>query len=319
MDKTFEVLSALFHAEGAVSGEALGKQLGMSRAGILRHIDKLKEAGYPVSSVSGRGHELCGELPYRAESVRLLLRHDLPVALFESVGSTNDLAKQSDAAQGVVIAKEQTSGRGRKRREFRSGRGGVYLSYSFSPRQAFRPMAPAEAVRAVLLAAIAEVRMLRAFGADAMVKWPNDVLVGGKKICGILSEMIADPEEISRIVAGIGTNVENDPGLPHATSLRQVLGDKTPPPVRVAAELSDCLSEVFSEYFERGFEPLRREYLARSLTVGSRVRVETESERFEALAVDVNADGFLLVDRGNGRELVLAGDVTVRSPEGEYL
>ena len=316
MDKTFEVLKLLSETDEFVSGEALGARLGISRAGVLRHIEKLRAMGYAVESVSRKGHRLLGGSAYSAYSVRLLLNHPMEVTLLDSTGSTNDVAKLAEGREGIVLARTQSAGRGRKARSFASEEGGCYLSYYFQPDRLYRTMRPGEAVRSVLFAGIAEVRMLRGFGIEAQLKWPNDVLVGGRKICGILSEMIASMEEISRIVVGVGTNVNNDPGLPAAVSMRELLGgprDRN----EVAARLADCLHEVFEEFFDKGFEPLRREYVKSSCTVGRRVRVQTEGERFDALALDVNCDGFLVVDRGDGAELVIAGDVTVRDAETE--
>ena len=129
---------------------------------------------------------------------------------------------------------------------------------------------------------------------------------------GILSEMVASTEEIDRIVVGIGTNVDNEPGLPGAVSLSELKGmriDRS----EVAAKISDALVDIFREFFAEGFEPLRREYLSRSCTVGREVFVEDGTARYEARALDVDGDGFLVVERGGARERVVVGDVTVRA------
>ena len=312
MDKTFEVLKELRRSGDYVSGEQLGQRLGISRAGVLRHIAKLRELGFSIDSSSRKGHLLTGGEPFCAYSVQLRMNHEMPVLFRRETGSTNDEAKSAPGAEGLVIAERQTAGRGRKQRRFSSEQGGVYLSYYLNPWEVFGEMLPQDGIKSVLFAGIAEVRMLRRFGIDARLKWPNDVLADGKKICGILSEMSAEPDRIVRIVAGIGTNVESCPDVAGAVCMRELLGGRTPGRAEVAARLADCLHEVFAEFFAEGFGPLRKEYRSVSATVGSRVRVTTEREAFEALALDVNEDGFLTVDRGNGRETVIAGDVTIR-------
>ncbi len=312
-DKTFLVLKKLNESEDYVSGQALGEMLGISRAGVLRHIEKLRKMGYVIDSESRKGHRLLGGEVYSAYSVELSMRHFLPVTFLEETSSTNDVAKRLEGAAGVVIAARQTAGRGRKSRAFASDEGGVYLSAWFTPAYfGDRPLAPKEAVKSVLFAGLAVCRMLDSFGVKGALKWPNDVLVGGRKLTGILSEMVASTEEIDRIVVGIGTNVDNDPGLPGAVSLSELKGmriDRS----EVAAKISDALVDIFREFFAEGFEPLRREYLSRSCTVGREVFVEDGTARYEARALDVDGDGFLVVERGGARERVVVGDVTVRA------
>ena len=208
-----------------VAAQALGEMLGISRAGVLRHIEKLRKMGYVIDSESRKGHRLLGGEVYSAYSVELSMRHFLPVTFLEETSSTNDVAKRLEGAAGVVIAARQTAGRGRKSRAFASDEGGVYLSAWFTPAYfENRSLAPKEAVKSVLFAGLAVCRMLDSFGVKGELKWPNDVLVGGRKLTGILSEMVASTEEIDRIVVGIGTNVDNDPGLPGAVSLSELKG-----------------------------------------------------------------------------------------------
>lgn len=312
-DKTFLVLKKLNESEDYVSGQALGEMLGISRAGVLRHIEKLRKMGYVIDSESRKGHRLLGGEVYSAYSVELSMRHFLPVTYLEETSSTNDVAKRLDGRAGVVIAAKQTAGRGRKSRSFSSDEGGVYLSAWFTPAYfENRSLAPKEAVKSVLFAGLAVCRMLDSFGIKGELKWPNDVLVGGRKLTGILSEMVASTEEIDRIVVGIGTNVDNEPGFRTAVSLSELKGmriDRS----EVAAKILDALVDIFQEFFREGFEPLRREYLSRSCTVGWEVLVEDGKDKYEARALDVDEDGFLVVERAGERERVVVGDVTVRA------
>ena len=311
-DRTFLVLKQLSGTRDFVSGQALGEMLGISRAGVLRHIDKLRGMGYVIDSESRKGHRLLGGEVYCAYSVELCMRNPLPVTFFAETASTNDEARRLPGRAGMAVAERQTEGRGRKSRAFFSGPGGVYQSVWFEPAYfEGQSLTPREALKSVLFAGLAVCRMLEKFGVRGELKWPNDVFAGGRKLAGILSEMVASAEEIGRIVIGIGTNVNNDPGLETAVSLSALTGKKHDRS-EVAAGISDALVDVFSEYFRTGFEPLRQEYLARSCTVGREVYVEDGSGRYEARALDVDGDGFLVVERADGKRIVAAGDVTLR-------
>ena len=311
-DKTFLVLKKLNESEDFVSGQALGAMLGISRAGVLRHIAKLRGMGYRIDSESSKGHRLLGGEVYSAYSVELQMRRFLPVAFLSETTSTNDVARRAAGSAGVVIAERQSAGRGRKARAFVSEVGGVYLSCWFTP--AFFAggfLTPQDGIKSVLFAGLAVCRALDGFGVRGELKWPNDVLVGGRKICGILSEMTATAEEIERIVLGIGVNVNNRTGLSTAVSLSELRGmlfDRS----EVAAKVADALGDVFEEYLRAGFAPLRKEVLARSCTVGREVRIDDGKQTYEARALDLDEEGFLVVERGEERMRVIVGDVTLR-------
>ena len=180
MDTTFKVLELLCHADGAVSGEEIGTRLGLSRSAVCKHIGKLRGVGFSIESTTNVGHRLRFDRDlYNAYTLALALKAEgmeMPVSFLETVDSTNLEAKRAgyEQAEGLVAARRQTGGRGRKSRGFSSEAGGLYFSYYCRPAH----LLPYDAVKAVLTAGLSVAEALRECGADAGIKWPNDVLIG---------------------------------------------------------------------------------------------------------------------------------------------
>lgn len=210
-----------------VSGEELSGILGVSRAAVSKHVSGLKNTGYRIESAPGRGY-LLGEMP------DLLLpgeiRHDLSTSVFgkrvfeyyEVTDSTNLRARQladGGADEGsVVVAEEQTAGKGRKGRSwFSAGQEGICLSAILRP-----PMSPAEASRITLTTAVAVAETLLSLtDLDVRIKWPNDILIHGKKIAGILTELSMEMDAVDYVVVGLGLNV-NTPADHFADEVRPI-------------------------------------------------------------------------------------------------
>ena len=228
-----EVLQVLRGAADAISGEYLAAQLGLSRAAVWKRVHRLKARGYVIEGSPRRGYRLLA-VPDKLlpEEVLQGLKTRLftgPVHHFETLDSTNDLAKEL-AAQGapegtVVVAEAQTGGRGRLGREWNSPPGvGLYVSLVLRPM-----LPPMELPQITLTTAVAVVRAVRRVAAVAPgIKWPNDLLLNGKKLGGILTEMETESDRIRHVVVGLGLNV-NNPGFPPelaatATSLTLTAG-----------------------------------------------------------------------------------------------
>ena len=305
-----QVLEAL--AEGPVGGPALADRLGVSRAAVWKQVEALREAGFEVASTK-KGYELRGVPEFGGAAVEYGLEAPFEVEYHDAVPSTNDRARKL-AAEGredvVVLADAQTGGRGRLDREWASPSGGVWLSILVRP-----DVPPAHAPAFTLAAAVATARAAREAGADAVIKWPNDVLVAGdsgddaptgeRKLAGILTEMEGEADRISWLVVGVGVNANVDPGeLPSeqpATSLRAEVGD-------VDRRLfTQRLLEEFHEH-RGGLEGVVDAWREHAGTLGRRVRVETPTGEVVGEAVDVRFPGTLVVDTGEGREEVTAGD-----------
>jgi BirA family biotin operon repressor/biotin-[acetyl-CoA-carboxylase] ligase len=321
------VLSFLAEAgDDVVSGEAISDKLGLSRAAVWKHVEGLRRQGYRIDAVASRGYRLV-EVPDRLRELELrplLNTHDVGQVLHchEEVGSTNDLAKEL-AEQGaehgeVVVAERQTAGRGRR------GRGWVTparrnVSFSVVLRPGDLP--PARAPELTLVAAVAVCDAIRHAGVEAGIKWPNDLLVRGRKVAGILTELEAEADRVHWVVLGVGVNVnaraeDFPPELRgEATSLLLERGHPAPRALFLAACLT-ALEDWYDRHAEQGFEPIRRAWRERSATLGRQVVVRTDGGEVTGLAEDLDADGALLVRTAHGTERILSGDVALLRPAG---
>ena len=321
-----EILALLRAAEGGYcSGEAMSETLGVSRAAVWKGVTALREDGYQISSAPRRGYRLESS-PDRLDPAVLaaLLPPDQVVGrnliCLDSVDSTNNECKRlaaDGAPEGtVVVTCHQTSGRGRRGRSFLSPEGaGLYLSVLLRP-----AISPAKAVNLTAWTAVAVCTALeRACGLSPSIKWPNDILAGGKKLCGILTEMGIEGETgaLDYVVAGIGTNFRPvkeclPPDLwDVATSLTDELG-AAPRRDALAAALMTSLEELRRDFPARRDVWLDR-YRRSCVTLGREVCVlRPGSPGRTGRAVDVDDQFRLLVDFGGGAEAVDAGEVSVR-------
>jgi BirA family biotin operon repressor/biotin-[acetyl-CoA-carboxylase] ligase len=302
-----------------VSGEALSGKLGLSRTAVWKVVNSLRRKGYRIEAVSSRGYRLL-EAPDRLtalEVLPLLETHDLGRTLhaFDTVDSTNAVAFRlavEGAEHGeLVVSEQQTQGRGRRGRSWSSpGHLNLYCSFVLRPE-----LLPQRAPELTLLAAVAVAESLRALGVPADIKWPNDILVGGRKVAGILTELSAEPDRIHFVVVGIGVNLnaaaEDFPAelAMTATSVLQVTGR---PVARAAfvAGLASRLEEWLELHAAHGFRPVRERWRALSATLGQEVLVTSERREIRGVAIDVDEDGALRIRTADGtEERILAGDV----------
>jgi BirA family biotin operon repressor/biotin-[acetyl-CoA-carboxylase] ligase len=308
------VLSAL--GDGPVSGPDLADHIGVSRTAVWKAVEALREEGFGIDSGSN-GYVLTGIPEYGAAAVEYRLDRDGDVEYHESIQSTNARARElavsgatpdRDVPQ-VVLADEQTGGRGRLDREWVSPPGGVWMSVLIRP-----DLPPARVPLVTLAAAVATARAVDAVadadvgGASVGLKWPNDVLAvdrtgAERKLAGILTEMDGEADEVSWVVVGIGVNANVDAGaLPAgATSLRERAGDVNRG--RLVAELLGELDALRSEPGD--ILPAWRDL---SATLGRQVRVETGGDPVVGEATDIAPPGRLRIDTDGGGVWVHAGD-----------
>ncbi|WP_440006125.1 biotin--[acetyl-CoA-carboxylase] ligase [Halomicrococcus sp. SG-WS-1] len=306
------VLDAL--AEGPVAGPDLADRFDVSRNAVWKHVEALRDAGFEIHS-SDAGYELAAVPEFGGSTVEYGLEAPFDVEYHDAIASTNDRARELAATSEsdvVVLADEQTGGRGRLDREWVGPSGGVWLSLLVRP-----DVPPSHAPLLTLAAAVAVTRAAREAGVPAEIKWPNDVVVPadggdgdgdssarvGRKLAGILTEMEGEADRVSWAVVGVGVNA-NVPGerLPaEATSVQEESG---PVERRVFVQR---LLETFDELRADpdAVLPAWREYAA---TLGQRVRVETPAGTVEGNAVDVTVPGALVVETDEGRVHVHAGD-----------
>lgn len=313
------------------SGEALSEALGVSRNQIWKNVEHLRSAGYGVTGERGGGYTLV-EIPdrlYAAEiqaglETRWLARE---LAWFEEIGSTNDEAHaraRDGAPHGtVIVAESQTKGRGRHGRSFYSPRHqNLYTSIVLRP-----AIHVGEAPTVVLAAAVAVADTVASSVGDedaVQIKWPNDVLLGGKKTCGILMEMTAEATRVAYLVLGIGVNLNVDPaGFPEefratATSLSAHCGHAVDR-AAFARTLYGNLEAMLTLHEQSGFEGVRPRFQKRFRMAGQAVQVrDLNGPELRGAAEGIDHDGALLVRCDDGRvERVLAGDVTLSAPSAE--
>lgn len=293
--------------ERTVSGPALADRLDISRAAVWKHVEALREAGFTIDSGED-GYTLVDVPEFGGDAVAFGLAADVTVEFHERIGSTNERARAlaaDGASDVVVLADEQTGGRGRLDRVWASPSGGVWLSILLRP-----TLAPADVPLLTLAAGVATVRAVEPLGVDARLKWPNDVLVptpadptDERKLAGILTESAGETGRTEWVIVGIGLNANVDANtLPEgATSLSATAG-----PVN-RRRLVQRLLESFDTLRKTPDEvlPAWREV---SSTLGRRVRVETQSETVVGTAVDVEDPGLLVLETEDGTARVHAGD-----------
>jgi len=296
-------------ADGPVAGPELADCLGVSRAAVWKQVEALREEGLGIESTDD-GYRVTDVPSFGGAAVAYGLDAPFDVEYHDSIGSTNERARElaSGTARSdvAVVADEQTAGRGRLDREWTGPSGGIYTSLLVRP-----DVPPAHAPAYTLAAAVAVTRAAREAGVDARIKWPNDVLVGesgdrgGKKLCGILTEMEGEADRVAWLIVGIGinANVSADVLPEGATSLLEERGE----PVD---------RRIFTQRLLETFDDLRSDpdaildaWREHAATLGRRVRVETPGNEVVGEAVDVDFPGALVIETDDGeRRRVTAGD-----------
>jgi BirA family transcriptional regulator, biotin operon repressor / biotin---[acetyl-CoA-carboxylase] ligase len=315
-DRRISVLDALRNNAAGVSGEQLAGELGVSRVAVRKHIEALRDLGYGIEARSGEGYRLLSspDAPIPLE-VRPRL-HGSFVTRIEgggTTGSTNDDARDlaiSGAPEGtVVLAREQTKGRGRLGREWTSPDGGVYTSMVLRPEVELP-----DAVVLPLVFGLGVAQALDRFGVNALLKWPNDLLApDGRKLAGVLLEGLSEGWRVSWVVAGVGVNVRETPAGPNAVSVDELAGRHVPL-AEVAAAVLDGVGDAYEAWKADGFERLREAYGARAWLTGREVTVSDAGGRVIATgsALGIDAQGRLLVQTASGVVPISSGEVTLR-------
>jgi BirA family biotin operon repressor/biotin-[acetyl-CoA-carboxylase] ligase len=300
----YRVLALLRRCDGPVSGEKLSVELGVSRVAVWKHVRELQRQGYGIEA-SSSGYRL-------VSTPDALLPGEFPgwesrIHYFPEVDSTMRLARElarRGAEEGTIVAAEcQTRGRGRLDRTWLSPCGGIYMTVITRP-----GIGPALAPRVNLIASVSVATVLNdRFGLRARVKWPNDVLVDGRKICGILSEMEADCDAVRYVNVGMGLNINApiDTGTAAAVSLAELV----PGPVRRADIVMRVVTDLLQRLPDLATLQALDEWRELSETVGRQVCVRHGDEEVRGTAVDVNDAGALIVRTSSGEDTtVYAGD-----------
>lgn len=311
------------NTDSHVSGEELCESCGVSRTAIWKHIEKLRSEGYDIEASPHLGYRLIG-IPDSLipDEIKWKLKTKLigkSVISYKLVDSTNTvaygLAEKGQKDGTVILAEEQAKGKGRQGRRWISpSNGGIYLSCILRPE-----ITPNEIPKITLLSAVAVAKSIRQFTAlNAMIKWPNDILVNNKKVCGILTEMKAEQDSVDFIIIGIGINVNTPIRLlpKAASSLKEELGRRGKAEDLSRIELTRKLIEnLEGEYFlmkREGFKPIIEEWKELSAMLGSRIKVIMQNRTFEGQVHNIDEHGALVVRTESGvLEKVSSGDIVM--------
>ena len=320
-----EILSLLRERESYVSGQELCERFGVSRTAVWKAINQLKKEGYCIEAVQNRGYrlqqedEVFGQNELESRIQTTWAGH--PVTFYSQINSTNLQAKldaENGAEQGaLVVADMQTAGRGRRGRSWSSPAGtNMYFTLLLKPEYTADK---ASAVTLVMALSVVE-GIRETCGVPAGIKWPNDIVLGGKKVCGMLTEMSVERDCIHYVVIGVGVNVglqEFAPEVAFATSLQKECGRKVP-----RATLTANIMKAFEKYYEifqgtLDMSGLLEDYNGLLVNNGKEVRVLDPKGEFTGVARGITPTGELLVELPDGSVTeVYAGEVSVRGIYG---
>lgn len=293
-----------------LSGEEISRRLGVSRTAVWKHIEELREEGYVFEAVRRSGYRLMSTPDVMiAEEIKAGLNTRVfgsEVHYYPTIDSTQnkcqELAKAGAPEGTLVVADQQVGGKGRLGRVWHSPPGtNISMSLLLRPTLELQ-----KCPQITLLAAVAIVETLRDFCAiDAQIKWPNDILIDGKKVCGILTELNAESDRIHYLVIGMGLNVNTTAEqFPEdvrevATSLYIAKGE----PLRrvpIIQQILYRLEELYDVYLEDGFAPVKERWERCAITIGKKVTIRTLQGSFTGYAEGIDDSGVLLVRREDG-------------------
>ncbi len=310
----YGILKKLKEAQAFVSGEELAADAGVTRAALWKHLKAMKEEGARIDSVTGRGYRLHTppDVP-RAEYVKAYMSADAEVFFEDSTGSTNEDAKAAALVSGieraVFISGQQTQGKGRKGRSWVSPPGGLYMSFLVRP-----DIEPDKVPGLTLMASVKFCEALeQETGTSAHIKWPNDILIGGKKAAGILTESMIGMDGVEYVVCGIGINVSTRFEGELKKKAYSVDTNRT----LLAAEAADRFFEGYDTFLAEGLKPFMPEFRRRNAISGQVTVISPRGNETGGFAGFDDTGAILLSIDGQEKRYV-AGEVSLRG-DGVYV
>jgi BirA family biotin operon repressor/biotin-[acetyl-CoA-carboxylase] ligase len=320
-DTAFKILEILERQTGPISGESISNEIGITRSAVWKNIKELRQMGYDIQSSQKEGYRLVHTssklLPYEVHKKLKTRVIGRKMRYFDHTPSTiwvgKQLCSENDPEKlhgTVIVAEEQTGGVGRLGRAWVSPSGGIWITILL------KPQIPVDHVFMITMAgSIAGARAIRKeFGLGALIKWPNDIFIGNKKVAGLLLELSAESDDIHYALLSTGIDV-NIPLGQFAPDLQK---DITSICAEVGHEVdrASFLARILKEFemrlqlIESGeYETITQEWKSISYTLGRRVKIRTMKNSFEGEAIDIDQFGALIVRKDNGRiERVIAGD-----------
>jgi BirA family transcriptional regulator, biotin operon repressor / biotin---[acetyl-CoA-carboxylase] ligase len=299
-----------------VSGELLAKKLGISRTAIWKQIKTLKDVGYEIESVKNKGYRIISKpdvlLPGEIKSGIKTKIIGKKIIYFKKLTSTNSFCKtlvKKDIDEGTVVVVDiQEQGKGRKNRNWSSPEGGIWFSVILYPQ-----IPPQNAMIVTMAASVSIVEAIKKFtGLNPLIKWPNDVLINGKKVCGILTELDAEVDEINHVIVGIGINVNNplDKDLQNIATSLKIESNHDVSRVELFKNILNSFDKNYDYVKSLDYKKIRDLWFSNTDIIGKKVKVNHEKDVIFGIVSDIDESGCLIVNTSNGFEKIVAGDVT---------
>lgn len=321
-----KLLALLMDAEDYLSGEALSEQLGVSRTAIWKAVKSLKEEGFDISSVRNRGYliqETSSELTESAVKSHLSPESCIKqVKVYDTIDSTNTEGKRLYQAglrqAALIVAKEQTKGKGRRGRTWASPKDeGIFMSLLLMP-----DIDPTQASMLTLVAGLAVCQAIEALMAiKPMIKWPNDIVVEGRKVGGILTEMSAEMDYVHHVIVGMGINANqstfHESIVDMAVSLKQICGQPVNRPALIG-RITEHFEALYNRFIEEGdLSFMTKAYNERCINVGAQLKVISRQGDTLGTGLGICPSGTLQIRQADGTITeVNAGEVSVRGLYG---
>jgi BirA family transcriptional regulator, biotin operon repressor / biotin---[acetyl-CoA-carboxylase] ligase len=319
-----ELVLKILKEEVHISGQQLGEKLNISRTAIWKHINELRRLGYRIDSSPGSGYTFVhGTSLIVPDEIAIDLKTTVmgrSIVYRQQVTSTQDVAERyarKGAKEGtLIITESQTKGRGRMGRVWSSPpEGGIYWSLILRPN-----LKPANIIQIPLVVGVALAKTItKVTKLPAKIKWPNDILIGKKKVAGILTETNCELDKVNYVIPGIGVNVNTRISLlpnevrANATSLSEEYGE-TVSRVDLIRQFLIYFEKLYFEFIDLGLMPVLKQWRLMNNTLGSTVRVFDDKTEIIGEAVDLDEDGFLLIKDGHGKiHRIISGDVSLRN------
>lgn len=313
-----EKIIEILEGNDFVSGEHIAEQLGVSRTAVWKHIKNLQKIGYNIDCVKNRGYRLVSKpdapIPseiYKGLNTKIIGKK---IIFLDSVDSTNNYCKklvEKNVDEGVVVVSDiQIGGRGRKKRFWDSPSGGLWFSVVLYPNiMPYNGMIITMAVSVSLVQAIKDV-----VGLECTIKWPNDLIIDGKKVCGVLTELDAEIDCINHAIVGVGLNVNNyvkKELRSIAISLKDVNNDVNVSRVDLLRSILQHIDENYSYVKNGNYRVIRDLWKSYSNIVNKKICVKKENETITGFVSDIDDAGCIILDAGDNLEKIVTGDVTI--------
>lgn len=304
-----------------ISGQKISEQLGISRNAVWKHINILKEEGYKIESVSNRGYRLIEspDILSKAEIKRYLDTTIIgkEIIYFDTIDSTNNYAKKIasdiDSDGVVVVSEEQTLGRGRMNRLWTSPKyKGIWMSIILKPDF---PTYKAPQITQVM--AVAILKAFEKYGIDAKIKWPNDIVINKKKVCGILTEMSGEIEKLNYIIIGIGINVNldisdfNEELIDKASSLK-IEAKRNFDRAELIAEVMKQIERYYFKFLVDDLDEITEMLNSYSLLLNQEATINLNGKEYIGKVLNINRDGSLEVEIDGNVRKIISGEVSIR-------